>query len=66
MKGTVYFTNRPDEDVIKHIGFVKAGVFVTKSGIYLRMEDSYYRYLKDFDCFLACPDVTKIEMEEDS
>lgn len=65
MKGTVYFTNRPDEEVIKHIGFVKAGIFVTLSGIYLRIDGAYYRYLKDADAFIACKDIQKIEMEEE-
>ena len=65
MKGIMYFNNRPDEEVIKHIGFVKAGIFVTLSGIYLRIDDSYYRYLKDADSFIACPDIRKVEMEEE-
>lgn len=65
MKGTVYFTNRPDEEVIKHIGFTEAGLFVTRSGTYMRIDDSFYRYLKDFDSFVACSDIRMIEMEEE-
>lgn len=66
MKGIVKFQDGHAEDILQHVGFVKAGLFVTESGTYMRTDEvKFYRYVKDFDVFVDCMDIESVEMEEE-
>lgn len=65
MKGVIRFKDGHWEDIFQHIGFVKAGLFVTQSGTYMRTDETrFYRYIKDFDVFIPCSDIATVELEE--
>lgn len=66
MKDVIKFKDGHVENVLQHVGFVKAGLFVTESGTYMRTDETkFYRYIKDFDVFVDCADIESIEMEEE-
>jgi hypothetical protein len=66
MKGIIKFKDGHFEDILKHIGFEEAGIFVTQTGTYMRSDVAqFYRYLKDFDMWTSCDDIVDIELEEE-
>ena len=66
MKGAIKFKDGHSEDILKHVGFETAGVFVTGYGTYIRTDDTkFYRYIRDFDMYVPCVDIASIEMEEE-
>lgn len=66
MKGVIKFKDGHTEDILQHVGFLKAGLFVTESGTYMRTDEAkFYRYIKEFDAFEEYKDIESIEMEEE-
>ena len=65
MIGVVKFADGHVEDILQRIGSDKNELIVTTYGTYMREYGSkFFRYIKDFDCFIPCKDIIEIELEE--